>query len=110
VFFYLLCNAIEGIDRLASHETKAFYITIKTAQENERVTISITDNGIGIDPEILHKVFDPFFTTKDVGGGTGLGLTNSHYIVENIHKGSLSLSSSLKVATTLTIVLPLTQS
>jgi signal transduction histidine kinase len=110
VFFYLLCNAIEGIDRLAEIETKAFYITIKTTQENERVTISITDNGIGIDPEILHKVFDPFFTTKDVGGGTGLGLTNSHYIIENIHKGSLSLSSSPKVATTLTIALPLTQS
>jgi signal transduction histidine kinase len=110
VFFYLLCNAIEGIDRLAESETKAFYITIKTTQEGERVTISITDNGIGISPEILHKVFDPFFTTKDVGGGTGLGLTNSHYIIENIHKGSLNLSSSPKVATTLTIALPLTQS
>jgi signal transduction histidine kinase len=107
VFFYLLCNAIEGIDRLAEIETKAFSITIKTTQESDRVTISITDNGIGIDPEILHKVFDPFFTTKDVGGGTGLGLTNSHYIIENIHKGSLSLSSSPKVATTLTIVLPI---
>jgi signal transduction histidine kinase len=110
VLFYLLSNAIEGIDRLASHETKAFCITIKTTQESERITISITDNGIGIDPEILHKIFDPFFTTKDVGGGTGLGLTNSHYIIENIHKGSLSLSSSPKVATTLTIALPLTQS
>jgi signal transduction histidine kinase len=106
VFFYLLCNAIEGIDRLAEIETKAFYITIKTTQEKKRVTISITDNGIGVDPEILRKVFDPFFTTKDVGGGTGLGLTNSHYIIENIHKGSLSLSSSPKVATTLTIALP----
>jgi signal transduction histidine kinase len=107
VFFYLLCNAIEAIDRLAEIETKAFYITIKTTQENDRITISITDNGIGIDPEILHKVFDPFFTTKDVGGGTGLGLTNSHYIIENIHKGSLSLSSSPKVATTITIALPI---
>jgi signal transduction histidine kinase len=107
VLFYLLSNAIEGIDRLAKIGTKAFCITIKTTQDHKRVTISITDNGIGIDPEILHKVFDPFFTTKDVGGGTGLGLTNSHYIIENIHKGSLSLSSNPKVATTLTIVLPI---
>jgi signal transduction histidine kinase len=110
VFFYLLCNAIEGIDRLADHETKAFCITIKTTQEHDRVTISITDNGIGIDSEILHKVFDPFFTTKDVGGGTGLGLTNSHYIIENIHKGSLSLSSKPKTATTVTIAIPLAKS
>jgi signal transduction histidine kinase len=110
VFFYSLCNAIEGIDRLAERETKAFSITIKTTQESDRVTISITDNGMGIDPDILHKVFDPFFTTKDVGGGTGLGLTNSHYIIENIHKGSIHLTSSPKVATTFAIALPLTQS
>jgi signal transduction histidine kinase len=107
VFFYLLSNAIEGIDRLAEVETKVFRIVIKTTQESDRTTISITDNGMGIAPEILHKVFDPFFTTKDVGGGTGLGLTNSHYIVENSHRGSLGLTSEPKVATTLTIALPI---
>ncbi len=37
--------------------------------------ISVTDNGPGIDPDILAKVFEPFFTTKDVGKGTGLGLS-----------------------------------
>ncbi|NJM45746.1 MAG: hypothetical protein HC860_05880 [Alkalinema sp. RU_4_3] len=107
VFFYLLSNAIEGIDRLAEFETKVFRIVIKTTQERDRTTISITDNGMGIAPEILHKVFDPFFTTKDVGSGTGLGLTNSHYIVENSHRGSLGLTSEPKVATTLTIALPI---
>jgi signal transduction histidine kinase len=108
VFFYLLANAIEGIERLAAVETKAFEIVIKTIQEGDQVAISMTDNGMGIEPEILHKVFDPFFTTKDVGSGTGIGLTNSHHIIENIHRGSISLTSMPKTATTLTIVMPLT--
>jgi signal transduction histidine kinase len=107
VFFYLLANAIEGIERLAAVEAKAFWIIIKTAQDCDQITVSVTDNGIGIAPEILLKVFDPFFTTKDVGDGTGIGLTNSHHIIENIHKGRITLTSMPKTSTTLTIVLPL---
>ncbi|MDD3295110.1 MAG: HAMP domain-containing sensor histidine kinase, partial [Geobacteraceae bacterium] len=34
--------------------------------------ISVTDNGIGIDPKNRQKIFEPFFTTKEVGKGTGL--------------------------------------
>ena len=39
------------------------------------VVIGVTDNGVGMAPEVLEKVFDPFFTTKPIGQGTGLGLS-----------------------------------
>ncbi len=39
------------------------------------IEVSVADNGIGMEPEILHHIFDPFFTTKDVTKGTGLGLS-----------------------------------
>ncbi|UAW98676.1 response regulator [Halopseudomonas nanhaiensis] len=39
------------------------------------VKITVHDNGIGIDADVIDKVFDPFFTTKPLGHGTGLGLS-----------------------------------
>lgn len=39
------------------------------------LTISVSDNGVGMNPDTLSRAFEPFFTTKPVGAGTGLGLS-----------------------------------
>ncbi|WP_291832203.1 PAS domain S-box protein [Brevundimonas sp.] len=39
------------------------------------VCVTVSDNGSGIDPEVISRVFEPFFTTKAIGKGTGLGLS-----------------------------------
>ncbi|MCV6609584.1 MAG: ATP-binding protein [Amphritea sp.] len=46
------------------------------------ITISILDNGEGMEPMVLERAFEPFFTTKDVGQGTGLGLSMVHGFVK----------------------------
>ena len=48
----------------------------------EYVEISVSDNGTGIDAQVIDKVFDPFFTTKPQGEGTGLGLSTVYGIVK----------------------------
>ncbi len=106
VFFYLISNAIEAIDRSAQLNSKAYGITISTQEDDTEVTITIEDNGMGIEPEIQAKIFDPFFTTKDVGEGTGLGLTNSHNVITHLHHGSLTLRSTPKQGTTLLLTIP----
>jgi C4-dicarboxylate-specific signal transduction histidine kinase len=50
-------------------------LSISTAMQDDRVLITITDDGHGIEVEHLPRIFDPFFTTKTDGSGTGLGLS-----------------------------------
>ncbi|MEH2318867.1 ATP-binding protein [Nostoc sp.] len=69
-------------------------IQIKTEIIDENwVTVSIADNGLGINQQVCSKLFDPFFTTKAVGKGTGLGLYISYQIIVEKHKGQLSCFS-----------------
>ena len=53
-----------------------------TSRADGSVTISVSDNGPGIPPEMLDRIFNPFFTTKD--HGTGLGLAIVHQIAETL--------------------------
>ena len=56
------------------------------------ITLTVTFNYT-LPPEIQSRIFEPFFTTKSVGKGSGLGLDNVRRIVENRHRGSISLLS-----------------
>jgi len=72
------------------------------------VSISISDNGSGIAPEIVDRVMDPFFTTKDEGKGTGLGLSMVYGFAKQ-SGGAVNLYSELGVGTTLRLYFPAAQ-
>lgn len=67
--------------------------------------LEFSDNGHGIEKEILGKVFDPFFTTKPAGSGTGLGLAVAQGFVTR-HGGSLGIDSVVGKGTTFVMHLP----
>lgn len=75
--------------------------------ENERIALTISDDGRGIPPAHLGHVFEPFFTTRMGQGGTGLGLNISHGIVTSILGGKISVSSELGQGAAFTILLPI---
>ncbi|MDI6730991.1 MAG: histidine kinase N-terminal 7TM domain-containing protein [Candidatus Margulisbacteria bacterium] len=72
----------------------------------QNIKVQISDTGYGIPEDMRKKLFDPFFTTKH--GGTGLGLTISHNIVEG-HKGDIKVESQVGKGTGFTITLPVKQ-
>ncbi len=70
----------------------------------EHLRIDISDQGLGIPAELLHRVFEPFFTTK--AQGTGLGLAVVKRIIEE-HRGEIALESTPGHGTTFILRLPL---
>jgi PAS domain S-box-containing protein len=115
VFINLLTNAIDALETRCTHDAlqartalqaQGSGASIRPPAEpptiwirteyltQEQIAIHITDNGLGVPPELKQKLFDPFFTTKQVGEGTGLGLSISYQIVVDQHRGRLSCNSA----------------
>jgi signal transduction histidine kinase/ActR/RegA family two-component response regulator len=69
------------------------------------VCVEITDNGSGIEPEVLPRVFEPFFTTKRGANHRGLGLAWVYGIVTN-HGGGVAISSQPGTGTSVRVYLP----
>lgn len=104
VILNILVNAAQAIADQQRQEKGS--IRVHTESDETWVTMTITDDGPGIPPEIVKKVFDPFFTTKDPGKGTGLGLSISYDIIVNKHKGKLSVQSIPGNGTKFSLSLP----
>lgn len=100
VLLNLLNNAFD-----AASESNEKWIEIKVKAQYQKVQISISDSGAGINPTMIEKIFEPFYTSKDIGKGTGLGLSISKGIMES-HHGVLYLD---RIARHTTFVIEIAQ-
>lgn len=85
VFLNLINNAIQALDGEGD-------VWISTEEIDDRVLVTVKDNGPGISKELQSRIFEPFFTTKEPGEGTGLGLSISLGIIQD-HNGSIDFKS-----------------
>jgi two-component system, NtrC family, nitrogen regulation sensor histidine kinase NtrY len=74
VFINLMKNAIEALHYHNENEPNP-YILVNADGNGSAVSLSITNNGPGIPPELREQIFVPFFTTKEEGSGIGLSLS-----------------------------------
>lgn len=82
-------------------------ITINAKRHKGKCIIELSDNGIGMEEDILTHVFDLFFTTKKGNGGTGIGMNMVKTLVEDHLQGEISIKSSPNQGCVTTIKLPL---
>lgn len=87
------------------------HVSVATALDREasHVTLTVTDDGIGIQPGDLPRIFDKFYRTRDSAGiakGTGLGLNLVRHIVETVHRGKVSVASEHGQGTTMSLRFP----
>ena len=98
VLLNLLKNSMQALE-----EKEEGRINIHV-QQDERLSINITDNGPGIPPELQEKIFIPFFTTKSEGSGIGLSLCKQ---IIRLHDGHLTVKESSPGKTVFHIDMPL---
>ncbi|WP_270566369.1 PAS domain S-box protein [Clostridium beijerinckii] len=105
VILNIAVNAVQAIN--LKGENMIGVVSVRTYCSKQYVYCEIGDNGIGIKKKDINRIFDPFFTTKPVGQGVGLGLSLSHSIVVEMHKGELTIKSVYGKGTIVTITLPI---
>ncbi len=104
----IITNLVNNAVLHAFEGRTAGRVTIDAVRmDDQRVQLTVRDDGIGIPTANLGRVFDPFFTTKLGRGGSGLGLNIVYNLVARSLGGKLEVSSTLGQGTCFTFVLPL---
>lgn len=98
VLLNLCRNAIQALE----DQSNAQIAIVAGLNRNSQPYISITDNGVGIEAEVLEKIFIPFFTTRMTGTGIGLALCRE---IIRLHRGNIMVDSIPSETTTFTITL-----
>ena len=111
VILNLITNAFYAVnERLRQAQPDSHYepmVSVSTKKVDNKILVSVKDNGNGVPQKVLDKIFQPFFTTKPTGQGTGLGLSLSYDIVK-AHQGEIKVKTKENEGTEFNIILPLT--
>lgn len=100
-FLNIVVNAEQMMAEANGNGTLEIYV----AKVGNKVHISFSDNGPGIEKSVIPKIYDPFFTTKEVGKGTGLGLSICYGIIHE-HEGAIRVESAPNKGANFIIELP----
>ncbi len=98
-------NGMITISTTNADLNEEFCLTNTWARPGSFITITVSDDGVGMDKKTQSHIFDPFYTTKQLGHGTGLGLASVYGVVRQ-HKGMIHVESAPDEGATFTVYLP----
>ncbi|MEO9899542.1 ATP-binding protein [Nisaea sp.] len=102
----IITNLVDNASKHAFPD-RSGNIHISVAEtDQEKIEISVRDDGVGMPPDVAEKVFNPFYTTKLGQGGTGLGLNISYNAATNVLGGSLTVESTLGEGSVFKLLIP----
>lgn len=107
VIMNLIKNSVQSLAETKTQKKPC--ITLRIAMRDKKAVLEVEDNGPGIAEDVKRHIFDPFFTTREVGTGTGLGLSVSHAIIVDKHKGDIFVESDPDNGAKFIIELPMNQ-
>ena len=107
VLLNLYNNAFYAVTEKAKQQPGGYEPTISVSSKkiNNKVELTVKDNGNGISQKVIDKIFQPFFTTKPTGEGTGLGLSLSYDIIK-AHGGEIKVETKEGVGSEFIIQIP----
>ncbi len=100
------CGGVLRIETAPVALPQMFFRPEEEAEEGNFLRLTVSDTGVGMQPEVLQHLFEPFFTTKE--GGTGLGLVSCKRIV-TAHGGVMRVESTPGLGTSFHLYMPLVQ-
>lgn len=89
-----LSDAISELisNALQSNARERIEVRVYVDPSDDRLIVTVSDDGVGMAPETLVSAFDPFYSARPAGRGTGLGLSKARRLIE-MHGGELTLES-----------------
>ncbi len=107
VILNLLTNAFYAVAEKKKQAGDSYepIVSVNTKKVDDKVLLTVMDNGNGIPQKVLDKIFQPFFTTKPTGQGTGLVLSLSYDIIK-AHGGEIKVETKEGEGTEFVIQIP----
>jgi len=73
--------------------------------QGDWIELAVSDDGSGMEEQVLERIFEPFFTTKEVGQGTGMGMSVLHAIMDS-HQGHVFIDTRKNQGTSFSLLFP----
>lgn len=104
VMINLIINALQSLP------DGNYGVSVSTSLDPQRdaILIKVSDEGCGMQEEVIERIMEPFYTTRIDSGGTGLGLSISYAIIKE-HQGTIDYQSKIGRGTTVYLRLPVDQ-